>query len=822
VEETASLQGVTMALVDFVILLAVILGLAYVSVAIWVWTLTIAAVLVLISIFGHLGVLLLTLFWLMFLAAALFANLSKLRTQYFTTPLVKRLQDHIPAISLTEQQAIEAGDVWWEKDLFCGHPNWKKLLSIPTPTLTAEELDFIENQVETLCGMLNDWEITMELYDLPAEVWEYLKKERFFGMVIPKEYGGRGFSALAHSTVVLKIATRCLAAAVNTMVPNSLGPGELLLHYGTDEQKKFYLPRLVNGEEMPCFALTSPTVGSDAGAMIDTGIVCRGMYEGKEILGMRLSWDKRYITLAPVATVLGLAFRMFDPEHLLGDKEDIGITVALIPTSHEGVEIGHRHMPMHIPFMNGPTRGKDVFIPLDWIIGGVSMAGKGWQMLMESLSIGRSISLPALSTACGKLCYRSTGAYARVRKQFNTSISNFEGVDEALAQIAGLLYTQEATRIMTVGAVDLNISPAIASAIAKYEMTEMGRQIVNHAMDIHGGHAIQMGPRNFLANPYMATPVSITVEGANILTRNLIVFGQGAIRCHPFILQEIALFPKTDAKSRAELDKVLMKHVGFVITNIVRNFICGWTGGLLLLAPVRGPTAKYYRQLSRMSAAMALLSDTSMMLLGGKLKRKERLSARLGDILSQLYMGSAVLKYFQDNKQPQSDLDNVKWSIQHCLYEIQIAIDEIFDNFPIRWIVPILKFLIFPWGRAYRKPSDKMDYNILIPMLAKSELRDRITRYCYVGTDDNDPLKRLDDAMDARNSLEANVKKFNSIIKAGTIPGHLAFSEGVNRALKAGALTQEEAKSLLKYDELEQQVVKVDEFSLDFRTVLTE
>jgi acyl-CoA dehydrogenase len=811
-----------MAIMEFALLIAVVLGLAYISVAIWIWTLVITVVLILLSIFSPLGIVVLTLCWLLFLPVALFANLKKQRQHYFTQPLVKKLQAHIPTISPTDQDAIEAGDVWWEKELFCGRPNWKKLLAFPVPTLTAEEQDFIDNQVDTVCSMLDDWKIVTHDFDISPEAWAYLKKERFFGMVLPKEYGGRGFSALAHSTVVAKMATRSITAAVNTMVPNSLGPGELLLHYGTDEQKKYYLPRLVTGEEMPCFALTSPTAGSDAASIIDSGVICRGMHEGKEVIGIRLNWEKHYITLAPVATVLGLAFRLSDPEHLLSDQVDVGITLGLIPTTHPGVEIGHRHCPMHIPFMNGPTRGKDVFIPLDWIIGGVKMAGHGWQMLMESLSIGRSISLPALSTACGKLSYRTTGAYAQVRQQFNTSIANFEGVEEALANVAGLTYSLEACRIMTAGAVDLGLSPAITSAIAKYHMTEMGRVVINNAMDVHAGHAVQAGPRNFLSNPYMAVPVSITVEGANILTRSLIIFGQGAIRCHPYSLKEIKLFPKTDPQSEAELDSVLMSHMGFVISNVVRNFVIGWTGGLLLLSPVRGPTARYYRQLTRMSAALALLADSSMLLLGGELKRKERISARLGDVLSQLYIASTVLKYFQDNKQPASDLDNVRWSLENCLYEIQIAIDELRDNFPLRWAGKLLYFLVFPFGPAYRKPSDALCHKIVSTMTQPSEFRDRLTRYCYISKDAQDPVTRLDIALTQRVELDGVLKKFHNLVRNKTVPAHLPFSQGVKFALKANAVSADEAANLLAYNKLEQEVIKVDEFSLDFNEVLTE
>jgi acyl-CoA dehydrogenase len=811
-----------MAVLDICILLAVALGLVFFSAAVWLWTATLAVTLLLITIFGKLGVIALIFCWLIFVAIAAFALLPKQRIRYFTKPIIiDKFSKKMPTISTTEREAIEAGDVWWEQDLFCGSPDWKKLLAIPKPTLTAEEQNFLDNQVETLCGMLNDWDIINVHKDMPEEVWNYLKTQRFFGMVIPKEYGGHGFSALLHSTVVVKIATRSLSAAVNTMVPNSLGPAELLVHYGTKDQKDYYLPRLARGEEVPCFALTSPDAGSDAGAMTDTGIVTRGMYEGKEVLGISLSWEKRYITLAPVATVLGLAFRLFDPNHLLGDKENIGITLGLIPTSHPGVEIGHRHWPMHLAFMNGPTRGKNVFIPLDWIIGGVKQAGEGWRMLMECLSIGRGISLPALSTACGKLCYRTTGAYSLIRKQFNTSISKFEGVEEALSSIAGYTYLLEASRIMTAGAVDLNIKPSITSAIAKYHMTEIARKVINHATDIHGGHAIQMGPRNVLAPAYMAIPVSITVEGANILTRNLIIFGQGAIRCHPFILHEVELFASTAPDRDQELDKTLMHHIGYFLRNFGRTICYAFTGGVFIFSPVRGPTARFYRQLTRMSSALALLSDTCMMLLGGELKRKEMISARLGDILSELYLASTVLKYYQDQGSPESDLDSVRWSIETCLYNIQHACDHLLDNFPQRWLGKLLHSIIFPFGNAYHKPRDVLNEKIVLPMLSPNAFRDRVTQYCYLSKQADDPIHLADEVLAAQIQLEPLLKKFQMALRSGTVPTEGRFDERAYAAQKAGFLSAEEVKTLVDFDAKQQEVIKVNEFSFDFSTIIS-
>lgn len=810
-----------MAVLDIVILLVAVLGLACVQAPVILWTLIIGIVLVLITVFGGIGFIILGICWLLFLAAALFANLKTLRQKYFTQPVVHVLQKRMPSISETEREAIEAGDVWWEKDLFCGRPQWKKFLALPQPKLSNEEQNFLDNQVETLCSMLNDWQIVNDDRDMPEEVWNYLKKEKFFGMIIPKEYGGRAFSALAHSTTVMKIATRSFSAAVNTMVPNSLGPAELLLHYGTEEQKKYYLPRLAHGEEIPCFALTGPEAGSDAGGITDTGIICYGDYQNQNVLGIRLNWDKRYITLAPVATVLGLAFRLYDPDHLLGKEEALGITLCLVPTNHPGVEVGSRHLPLHMAFMNGPTRGKDVFIPIDWIIGGSSMVGQGWRMLMECLSVGRGISLPALSTACGKLTYRSAGAYARLRRQFNTSIANFEGVEEALGNIAGTTYLLEATRIMTAGAVDLNIKPAIATAIAKYNMTEMARTSISHAMDVHAGHGIQVGPRNLLAHPYIGIPVSITVEGANILTRNLIIFGQGAIRCHPYILQEIELFASKDGPQKIQqLDKLLLSHIGYAVSNLARNIFFGLTGGKLIWSPKRGPIARYYRQLTRMSTALALLADMTMLLLGGNLKRKERISARLGDMLSQLYLASAVLKYFNDHGQPASDVDYVKWCIEKCLFEIQNAIDELLNNFPLRFVGKLLRWIIFPFGTAYRRPMDSLYHKIVKVMTEPSAFRDRLTQYFYMAKSPNDPGTRMENALKMSIEIDPLWKKFQNALRSGTLPRQGTLEDRLHHAAQIGVLSEDEVRALQEFNALSKEVIKVDEFSFDLNTVL--
>jgi acyl-CoA dehydrogenase len=782
------------------------------------WTIFIGVVLLLCSPFLPASFLIIS--WIIFLLAAIFANASQLRQKYLLKILPK-IKKQMPTISQTEREALEAGHTWWEKELFGGNPNWQHLLAIPTPQLSSAEQDFLNNQVNTLCAMLSDWEIINKDKDLPQPVWDYLKKEKFFGMVIPKEYGGLGFSALAHSSVIIKIATRSISAAVNTMVPNSLGPAELLLHYGTEEQKSFYLPKLAEGKEIPCFALTAPDAGSDAGAIPDVGIICRGNWQGQEIIGIKLNWDKRYITLAPIATVLGLAFQLYDPDHLLGKKTELGITLCLIPTAHDGVEIGNRHYPLQLTFMNGPTRGKDVFIPLDWIIGGPSMAGQGWKMLMECLSIGRSISLPALATACGKMTYRYTGAYARIRKQFNVPIAAFEGVEEALGYIAGYTYLLEATRIMTAGAVDQKIKPAIASAIAKYHMTEMSRKVIANAMDVHAGHMIQIGPRNFLAYPHISIPISITVEGANILTRNLIIFGQGAIRCHPYLLKEIA-YITTENTDIAKLDHVLLSHVGYFASNLLRSFAYGLTGGLFISSNIKNKSIrKYHKQISRMSTALALLADFSLMILGGSLKRRERLSARLGDIMSQLYMSSAVLKYYYDHQQPETDVEYVCWCLQYCLYKMQIAIDEVLNNFPNRFLARIIHFVIFPFGRAYKAPKDYLHKQLVSKMLVSSDIRERLTQHCYLSTDENDLTWRMDKALLAIDNIDPIWKKLQKSYREGKMPSWYDFSESLNYAVENGILSTNEAAQLQDYERLRREIIKVDEFSFDLQTVLT-
>lgn len=751
--------------------------------------------------------------WILFGVVAFLYFADDLRKDKITRPIYKMFKSVLPPMNQTEREALEAGDVWWDGELFRGNPDWKTMLGYDKPELTAEEQSFVDNQVETICGMVSDWEVNFKDKDLPQEAWDYLKKEGFWGLIIPKEYGGKGFSAFAHSTIVSKLSTRSSTLGVTTMVPNSLGPAELLLHYGTDEQKQHYLPRLASGQDIPCFALTGPKAGSDAGALPDSGVVCKGEFDGKEVTGIRLNWNKRYITLAPVATVLGLAFKMYDPDGLLGDKEDIGITVALIPTNHKGVEIGNRHYPMGQAFMNGPTYGKDVFIPLDWIVGGQDYAGKGWRMLVECLSAGRGISLPSSSTATGKLAYRATGAYAVLREQFKTEIGKFEGVEEALARIAGNTYQLEATRKMTASAVDMGAKPSVVTAIAKYHMTEAARAILNDTMDIHGGRGVIMGERNYIASGYNSMPISITVEGANILTRNLMIFGQGAVRCHPFVFREMqAANNPNEQLGVEEFDSLLFRHIGYGLSNFIRTVSLGLTSGKIVKKPVSGKTGRYYQQLTQMSSALALVSDVSMALLGGELKRKERLSARLGDVLSYLYLSSCVLKYYQDSGCKEADLPYVEWNITNNLYLMQKAFDEFFENLAPRWLGKVLRRLVFPYGNNYKRPNDRLEHKIVKPMFEHSELRDRLTQNIFIGNEE-DPVGRVENAFNKVLATKDTAIKIKKAIKKGQLTASRELEDTVATALAAGLLSQQEADEYLEAEACRLDAIQVDDYT---------
>lgn len=745
---------------------------------------------------------------ILILDTILVLSFSPLRRSLLVKPLQAFLKKTLPSISRTEAIVLEAGDLWWEKDLFRGKPDWHALHKISLSALNLDEQAFIDNQVENLCAMLEDYKILTKYHDLPAAVWSVLKQNKFFGMVIPKKYGGLGFSALAHSSVILKIATRSVSTAVTVLVPNSLGPAELLLHYGTDEQKNYYLPRLVVGQEIPCFALTSLKAGSDATAITDNGVVSKGEHEGKEILGIRLNFDKRYITLAPIATVIGVAFKLFDPDHLIDANPDKGISLALVPSTLAGIEIGKRHSPMGLAFLNGPIRGKEVFIPLSFIIGGEKMLGQGWRMLMECLSIGRGISLPAVSAAQAQLAYRMTGAYSVLREQFNQPLLRFEGVEAALARIAGLNYLMEATRRFTVTAVDASLKPALASSIAKYHMTEFARVIVNDAMDIHGGRGIQLGPRNYLAQGYIAIPISITVEGANILTRNLILFGQGAIRCHPFLMDEVKAIQKNDIK---RLDKLLVKHFFYGFKNLLKTFSFAFGIGLFFVKSPYNEHRYYYCQLSRMSAALALVSDFTLLTLGGTIKRRERLSARLGDVLSYLYLASSVLRYCQDYPSSQEDTYYAQWVLKYCLYHIQFAFEKFFINFPRHFLGRVLRAIVFPLGRSYQLPSDKQDAKLVDSMTQFSAFRDRMTQACYLGKEKEDTTGRMEAAFKEWVTIAKIRKKVRELKKQG-LNKKMTIEQQLEYALKHAMLTQDEVDQFLNAKKSQEDAMTVDEF----------
>jgi len=723
------------------------------------------------------------------------------RRDTLTRPLLAWYKKRLPPMSETEREALEAGTVWWDAELFTGKPDWRKLLRAPKAALSADEQAFVDGPVEELCAMLDDWRIENEWHDLPPEVWAFIKANRFFGMIIPKAHGGLGFSAQAHSAVITKVSTRSITAAVTIMVPNSLGPAELLLHYGTEDQQAHYLPRLATGEDIPCFALTGPEAGSDASGMPDIGVVCRGTYNGQETLGLRTTWSKRYITLGPVATIMGLAFRVLDPDHLLGEADAHGITVALVPTNTSGVDIGRRHLPAHQAFMNGPNTGTDVFIPMDWIIGGQERIGQGWRMLMESLAAGRGISLPALSTGGIKLAARATGAYGRVRKQFGVSVGKFEGVQEHLGRIGGFAYLMDSLRRLTAVAVDMGEKPSVLSAIAKFHATEMMRQSINDAMDIHGGKAICDGPRNYLANVYHALPVSITVEGANILTRSLIIFGQGAIRCHPYLYKEILAANDADERRSLEtFDALIWKHAGHQLLTAGRSLLHNLTFGWLASAPRAGKATPHYRQLARYCASFALLAEVAMVVLGGALKRKERISARLGDALSHLYILSSALKRFEDDGRPDGDRTLLDWSAAYSLYQVQSALDGVLANFPSRPLAWLLRLLVFPLGRHRRPPADDLTGHVADLLLAPSDIRDRLTAGIYIGGADQ-PLGQLDAALQA-------------VLEADAITARMRKADvgDPDDALAQKVISPTERNALERAESLTRDVIAVDDF----------
>ena len=725
------------------------------------------------------------------------------RKDKITRPIFKWAKGVMPAISKTEEEAIGAGTVWWDGELFSGNPDWDALIATPPARLSPDEQAFMDGPVNELCGMMDDWTISSRDHDLPEEVWTFLKEKKFFGMIIPKKYGGLGFSNTAHSEIVRKVSSASVVAGVTVMVPNSLGPGELMLHFGTKEQQDHWLPRLADGREIPCFGLTSADAGSDAAAMNDTGVVEYGTHEGKEVLGIRLNFHKRYITLGPVATVMGLAFKMLDPENHLGKGEDLGITVALLPTTTPGVSHGERHIPLHTYFQNGPLSGTDVFIPLDWILGGPKQIGQGWTMLMTALAAGRSISLPSQSASAAAYCARVTGAYSRVRTQFGVPIGMFEGIQQPLAEITANAYLIDAARRLTVAALDQGHKPSVLSAIMKAHATYRMRECVERAMDIHGGKGIIEGEKNYLAPMYQSVPIGITVEGANILTRNLMIFGQGAIRAHPYMLKEMLALSNPDKdKGLAEFDKHFWAHVGHSLKNAFRTFARGWTGGLAAPAPKDAAFTGHWRQLSRYCAAFALLSDLSLLTLGGALKRKEMLSARLGDILSELYLLGAVLKRFEVEGRPEADRPLIEFIMEKGYCRLGIAFNGVLDNLPARWAAGLVRFLAFPLGVPYEEPSDELTSEVAAIMMRPSSQRDRLSPDLYLGERHaNHPVKDLETAFE----LVCDAAPIEKKMRAEKIKDPLA-------ARDAGVITSDEYERLVKVKEAVDKVVAVDAY----------
>lgn len=727
-----------------------------------------------------------------------------LRRDLITRPILQWARGVMPALSQTEREAIDAGDTWWDAALFTGDPDWNELLAFPTPKLRPDEQAFIDGPVNTLCAMLDDWSMTWETRDLPPQAWAYMKAQKVFGMIIPKEYGGLGFSAFGHAEVVRKIATRSVSAAVTAMVPNSLGPGELILKFGTQAQRDHWLPRLADGREVPAFGLTSPEAGSDAGAMLDEGVVCRGAWKGQEVLGIRLNWHKRYITLGPVCTVLGLAFKLRDPDRLLGEVEDIGITCALVPTDLAGVNVGRRHLPAFQTFQNGPNWGQDVFIPMDLVIGGAERVGQGWKMLMTALAAGRGISLPALSGAAAAFSALTTGAYARVRRQFDAPIGKFEGVQERLARIAGNAYLIDAGRRLTCAGLDLGRHPSVISALLKAGATERMRVVVNDAMDVHGGKAVIEGPRNYLGSQYRAIPVGVTVEGANILTRSLMVFGQGAIRAHPFLLREILAIGDEDrARGLAEFDAAFWEHAVHAIRTGLRAWSRSWTGGAFAPAPEAGRATRFYRRMGRYSAAFALTADVALLTLGGALKRREMLSGRLGDVLAELYFLSGALKRWEDEGRQDADFPLLQWCMDTGFATIEQRLDEVFANLPNRPAGWLLRAAILPLGPRRRGPSDRVTIACAELLLRPSATRDRLIENVYVGGKD-EAVGQLIDA-------------FEQVVATQPIHDRLR-AQKIRRwrdGVEGGWLTPDEIAALEAADRAVAAVVEVDDFPQD-------
>lgn len=805
-----------MTLLTTIIFIILFLVLIYHRLSLWLTSLLIVAYLAGVSYYGLAGWIAQSILWLLAGGLIIFLNIKQLRRQWLSRMIFAVYKRYMPELSETEKQAIAVGTVGWEGELFSGKQNWNHILRSSRPRMSEEEQAFIDGPVEKLCQMIDNWYITHEIRDIPDDIWQFLKEKRFFGMILPKEYGGLAFSALAHSNVLTKIASRSITIATVVGVPNSLGPGELLLKYGTEQQKQYYLPKLAQGHEIPAFGLTSPYAGSDATAIVDTGVVCHETFDGEQKLCIRLNWDKRYITLSPVATVLGLAFRLYDPDNLLSDDKEPGITCALVPTELPGVITGRRHQPMESAFPNGPTQGHDVIIPADYIIGGTEMAGQGWMMLVECLSVGRGISLPAMTTGGAKAGAYASGAYAQIRQQFGLPIGRFEGVQEPLARIACYSFIMDATRLLTVSAIDRGEKPAIPAAISKHYVTEFARLVANDCMDVHGGKGICLGPKNYLAQGYEEMPISITVEGANILTRSMMIFGQGSIRCHPYIMDELrAANDPNDRRGLHDFDNAFFGHVGYLLSNVLRSFWLALTQGRLLTSPRRlkgrGVTRRHYQQIVRMSASFALFSDVAMIVLGSEFKRKEFLSSRFADVLSYLYMASAVLKAYEDHGGDERLREVVKWSCQFLLHHAQQQMDELLHNFPNKWAGKVLRLLIFPLGKRIHKPKDDLTSQVAEKLQATDGLRQLLAKNTNTTDDPNNPMAGIDRALQLVIEAEPLERILKQALKDGQLNA-LTKTEQAEQANELGLINSEQAELIAEAEKARLAILAVDDF----------
>ena len=795
----------------FIATIALFIWVAYTAMELRKATLAAGALLVIYTLIGDPSTIYISILWILF-GLLLSLNIPEIRRNYITKRVLDIYKDLLPKISQTEQEAIDAGNVWWDAELFTGNPNWEVLRSNPKAELPPEEQAFIDGPVNELCEMIDEWRVSHKDYDLPQEVYDFVKEKGFFSFIIPKEYGGLEFSPLGLIYVMAKIGSRSGTLASMVGVPNSLGPAELLMHYGTDEQKKELLPKLASGEHVPCFALTGPYAGSDATSMPDTGIVCKGEFEGEEIIGIKLNFSKRYITLAPIATLIGLAFKMYDPDHLIGETENYGITCALLPKGTKGLETGRRHIPIGSPFMNGTITGEDVFIPLDYIIGGVDQAGQGWKMLTDCLAAGRATTLPAGAMSGAKSAVAVTGSYARAREQFGMPIAEFEGILEPLGRMAGKSYIISSSVSTTAMAIGAGEKPSVISAILKYHSTELARKIGRDAMDIHGGKAVMLGPKNYMAGGYESTPVGITVEGANIMTRSLIIFGQGAFRCHPYVLKEIEAVNIEDKnESLEQFDLHLFGHIGHSISCAVRAFIRGITNKFTP-SPIEGETSIYYKQINRLSAGFAFLTDISMLVMGGELKRKETISARLGDVLSSLYLASTTLKHYEDNGEREVDLALLEWTQKTLLFEAQEKLSQTLDNFPNKAIARFVRFIIFPIGKNLKAPSIKETLKLGKLVSRNTKTREKLIHGIYQTDEPTNHFAQMNKLLEL---YESSYKDRASVLRAkkkGLIIGS-SFEDLLSNAAKEGIITEDKIEELKAYNELADDIINVDDFS---------